>query len=351
MTEPFLTIDGRRIGPGEPPYIIAELSGNHNGDMDRAFQIMEAAKKAGADAIKIQTYTPDTMTIDCDGDDFQVKGGLWDGHSLYDLYTWAHTPWDWHGALFEKGRDLGITLFSTPFDETAIEFLEDLDAPAYKIASFEAIDLPLIGKVAATGKPMIISTGMATLDEIDEAVTAARDGGCRELALLHCVSGYPTPPGEANLQTLNDLRRRFGVVVGLSDHSLGVGVAVASVALGAAVIEKHVTLNRADGGPDAAFSLEPAELESLCVGCRDAFSSLGAVSYDRKPSEEKSMVFRRSLYVVEDMKQGDAFSKVNVRSIRPGYGLAPKHLPKTLGRVAKRAIKRGEALDWSMVGD
>ena len=351
MADPFLHIDGRPIGAGQPPYVIAEVSGNHNGDIGRALQIIEASKAAGADAVKIQTYTPDTMTIDCADEDFQVKGGLWDGRSLYDLYAWAHTPWEWHQALLDKARELGITLFSTPFDESAVDFLESLDMAAYKIASFEAIDLPLIEKVAATGKPMIVSTGMASLDEIEEAVSAARDAGCRELALLHCVSGYPTPPDEANLRTITDLGRRFGVVVGLSDHSLGIGVAVASVSLGAALIEKHVTVRRADGGPDAAFSLEPRELEDLCTGCRDAFRALGGASYERKPSEEKSMVFRRSLYVVEDMEKGAPFTECNLRRIRPGYGLAPKHYPEMLGRRAKRAIKRGEALDWPMVDD
>ena len=342
-------IDGRLIGPGHPPYVIAEMSGNHNGEIGRAFEIMEAAKAAGADAVKIQTYTPDTMTIDAPQKDFQVEGGLWDGKSLYELYEWAHTPWDWHEALFAKGRELGITVFSTPFDESAVDFLVELESPVLKIASFEAIDLPLIEKAAATGKPLIISTGMATLDEIEDAVGAARGAGCERLALLHCVSGYPTPPGEANLRTMADLGRRFDAVPGLSDHTPGTEVAIAAVALGAAIIEKHVTLRRADGGPDAAFSLEPDELEALCRGCRTAFSALGQVDYDRKPSEAQSMVFRRSLYVVEDMQAGQEFTEATVRRIRPGFGLAPKHLAEILGRRASRALTRGTALDWTMM--
>lgn len=344
-----MEIDGRLVGPGHPPYVIAELSGNHNGEIGRAFQIMEAAKAAGADALKIQTYTPDTMTIDAPQKDFQVEGGLWDGHSLYELYEWAHTPWDWHQALFAKGRELGITVFSTPFDESAVDFLMELDSPVLKIASFEAIDLPLIEKAAATGKPLIISTGMATLDEIEDAVTAARDAGCGRLALLHCVSGYPTPPDEANLRTIGDLGRRFDAVPGLSDHTAGTEVAVTAIALGAALIEKHVTLRRSDGGPDAAFSLEPDELEALCRGCRTAWLALGQVDYERKPSEEQSMVFRRSLYVVEDMEAGERFTDQNVRRIRPGFGLAPKHLAEILGRRSSRALTRGTALDWTMM--
>ena len=342
-------IDGRLIGPGHPPYVIAEVSGNHNGEIGRAFDIMEAAKAAGADAVKIQTYTPDTMTIDAPQKDFQVTGGLWDGHSLYELYQWAHTPWDWHEALFAKGRELGITVFSTPFDESAVDFLVELDSPVLKIASFEAIDLPLIEKAAATGKPLIISTGMANLDEIEDAVGAARSAGCERLALLHCVSGYPTPPGEANLRTLTDLGQRFDAVPGLSDHTPGTEVAIAAVALGAAIIEKHVTLRRADGGPDAAFSLEPDELEALCRGCGTAFSAIGGVDYERKPSEAQSMVFRRSLYVVEDMEAGQEFTDKTVRRIRPGFGLAPKHLGQVLGRRAKRPLARGTALDWTMM--
>ncbi len=348
---PSFAIAGRHIGPDEPPYVIAELSGNHNGQLDHALRIMEAAFAAGADAVKLQTYTADTMTIDAPQGEFLVKGGLWDGHRLYELYQWAQTPWEWHEALFAKGRELGVTVFSTPFDETAVDFLEDLEAPAYKIASFEAIDLGLIRRVAATGKPLILSTGMANDEEIEEAVEAALSGGCNELALLHCVSGYPTPPEESNLRTIPDLAARFRVVVGLSDHTLGFATAVAGVALGAALIEKHVTWRRADGGPDAAFSLEPAEMEALCRECRTAHSALGAAGYERKRSEESSAVFRRSLYVVQDMQEGEAFTSNNLRKIRPGHGLAPKYLEEVLGRHASRPLKRGTALDWPMIAE
>jgi len=348
MTSNTVTIAGRVIGPEEPPYVIAELSGNHNGDMGHALAIMEAAKEADADAVKLQTYTADTMTIDHDGPGFTIEGGLWDGRRLYELYESAHTPWDWHDALFAKGRELGITVFSSPFDASAIDFLETFDSPAYKIASFELIDLALIELVAATGKPMIMSTGMANLAEITEAVSVAKDAGCRELILLHCVSGYPTPVEESNLRTIGELARKFDAVTGLSDHTHGIGVAVAATALGAAVIEKHVTLKREDGGPDAAFSLEPAELAALVRETRAAWAALGTAGFERKESEKANIMFRRSLYVVEDVKKGEPLTEKNIRIIRPGYGLAPKNLKKLLGRSASRDIKRGEPLDEQM---
>jgi pseudaminic acid synthase len=350
MTATPVTIAGRAIGPGQPPYVIAELSGNHNGDIGRAFAIMEAAAAAGADAVKLQTYTADTITIDHDGPGFTIAGGLWAGRTLHELYREAHTPWDWHPALFEKGRELGLAVFSTPFDFSAVDFLESLGAPAYKIASFELIDTPLVRRVAATGKPMIVSTGMADLAEIEAAVAAARAGGCDQLVVLHCTSGYPTPPCESNLLTLPDLARRLDVVAGLSDHTPGVAVAVAAVALGAAVIEKHVTLARADGGPDAAFSLEPAELAELVASCRTAWEALGRVNYARTESEKGNAQFRRSLYVVADMAAGDRFDAGNLRSIRPGFGLPPSRWDDVIGRRATRAIARGTPLAEDMVG-
>lgn len=344
-----ITINGRDIGHGEPPYIIAEMSGNHNGDITRAFKLISAAKDAGADAVKLQTYTADTITIDHNGDEFQVNGGLWDGRTLYELYEEAHTPWEWHADLFAHAKKIGITIFSSPFDPTAIELLETLDAPAYKIASFEIIDIPLIQKAAATGKPLIISTGMANSEEIQDAVDAAHNAGCEQLALLHCISSYPAPFADMHLRRIPKLQDQFGTLVGLSDHTLGATVPIAAVSLGAQIIEKHFTLSRADGGPDAAFSLEPHELKSVTIGCKDAWSALGSETIDQAESERSNMQFRRSLYVVEDIAKGALVTENNVRSIRPGLGLLPKETPNVMGKRAAKDIKRGTPLSWDIL--
>jgi pseudaminic acid synthase len=346
---PTISIAGRKIGPGHAPYVVAEMSGNHNGDINRAFALLEAAKKAGADAVKLQTYTADTITMDHNGPGFCIESGLWRGRTLYQLYQEAHTPWEWHVGLFAKARDLGITIFSSPFDASAVALLENLGAPAYKIASFELVDLPLIETVARTGKPLIISTGIADLGEISEAVNAARQAGCEQIALLHCTSGYPTPADQSNLRTIPHLADAFGVVVGLSDHTLGTAVPVAAVALGASLIEKHFTLCRADGGPDAEFSLEVGELTELVRGCRTAWEALGMVTYQLEVSEASNKTYRRSLYAVADIPAGAVFTPENVRSIRPGYGLLPKHLKTILGQRSSRAIARGTPLSWDLI--
>lgn len=335
-----IEIAGRPIGPDHPPYVIAELSANHNGKLETALRIIEAAKKAGADAVKLQTYKPETITLDCDSEDFKIRGGLWDGRTLYELYEEAHMPWDWHQPLFEHARKLGITIFSSPFDNTAIDLLEDLNTPAYKIASFEAVDLPLIKYAASTGKPMIISTGMADAEEIQEAVDAAREGGCKQLAVLHCVSGYPAPAEDYNLRTIPDMMERFGLVTGLSDHTLDNTTAITSVAMGASIIEKHFTLDRSGGGPDDSFSLEPADLAALCQGAKTAWQALGRVDYGRKSSEQGNVKFRRSLYFVRDLKAGDLITADSVRSVRPGFGLPPKYLKTIIGKRLHTDVQR-----------
>ena len=346
---PGIFINNREISRNAAPYIIAELSANHNGSLERALETITMAYHAGADAVKLQTYTADTMTIDCDTEDFQIEGGLWDGYKLYDLYKWAQTPFEWHQAMFAHAGKTGITVFSTPFDETAVDLLEDLNAPAYKIASFEAIDLPLIRYVAQTKKPMIISTGMADFEEISEAVTAAREQGCTQLALLHCTSAYPVPFDESHVRMVPELADRFNVVAGLSDHTPGTVVPVAATALGACIIEKHVTLSRQDKGPDSAFSLEPDELKRLCQETKTAWQSLGEVSYTRRPVENESIKFRRSLYFIKDIKAGSMITEDNIGRIRPGFGLAPKYYSQLVGRVAKSDIKRGTPVSWDSI--
>jgi len=344
-----LCIAGRKIAADAPPYIIAELSANHNGHLETAFKIVEEAVKAGADAVKLQTYRPDTITLNCESEEFRIQGGLWDGRTLYELYEEAHMPWDWHKPLFDHAHNLGITIFSSPFDDTAIDLLEDLNAPAYKIASFEAVDLPLIKYAASTGKPMIISTGIANAEEIQEAINAAREGGCKELAILHCVSGYPAPAEDYNLRTIPDMISRFGLVTGLSDHTLDNTTAITSVALGASIIEKHFTLDRSGGGPDDSFSLEPFELAALCRNCRSAWKALGEVDYGFKPSEKGNVKFRRSLYFVKNLKAGDLITKDTIRSVRPGFGLAPKYGSQLIGRKVKADIETGTATSWDLI--
>jgi len=345
-----VSIGGRAIGLSHPPFIIAEMSGNHNQSLERALEIVEAAAKAGAHALKIQTYTPDTMTIDLDEREFHISDpkSLWVGTSLYELYNKAHTPWEWHKPIFDRARGLGMIPFSTPFDDTAVDFLESLDVPCYKVASFENTDLPLIRRVAATGKPLIISTGMATVAELDETVRAAREAGCKDLVLLKCTSTYPATPENTNILTIPHLRELFDCEVGLSDHTMGIGVAVAGVALGATVIEKHFTLNRADGGVDSTFSMEPAEMTQLVVEAKSAWQALGQVRYGLTEPEKESIQFRRSLYVVKDLKAGDVLSWENVRAIRPGFGLPAKYLEQVLGKAVKQDVSRGTALAWTM---
>lgn len=333
-------------GKDKEPFIIAELSANHNGSIERAFESIKVAKDCGANAIKIQTYTADTMTIKSDRDEFKVKSGIWSGYELYDLYNEAHTPYEWHKPLFDYAKEIGITIFSTPFDRTAVDLLEDLNTPLYKVASFEIIDLPLIKYIAQTKKPMIISTGMANLEEIGEAVEVAKENGCQDLVLLHCISSYPAPIEESNLLTIPDLAEKFGVISGLSDHTMGTVVATISVALGACVIEKHFTLSRDDKGPDSEFSLEPSELKMLCKDAKVAWRSLGKVGYSLKKSEK--LTNRRSLYIVKDIRKGEEITLENIRSIRPGHGLSPKYYNDLLGKKLAKNVERGTPLDWSM---
>ncbi|MBC98976.1 MAG: pseudaminic acid synthase [Halobacteriovoraceae bacterium] len=340
-----LVIDGVKIGAGYKPYIIAEISANHNGDINKALRLIEIAKESGANAVKLQTYTADTMTIKSDREEFKIKGGLWDGHTLYDLYEWAHTPWEWHKKLFDKAKEVGISIFSTPFDESAVDFLMELKTPAFKIASFEATDIPLIEYIAKQGKPIIISTGMANIEEIEQAVNTIKKYN-DQLVVLHCVSSYPTPPEEMNLRTIVDISERFNVISGLSDHTLGTTTAVVGVSLGASVIEKHFIESREDKGPDSAFSLEPYELKKLVKETSTAFSSLGCANYDRKSSEKENIVFRRSIYFTKDLKKGDEITKENIRRIRPGFGIAPKFYNEILGQVVNKDISKGTPVHW-----
>lgn len=346
-----IKIAGREIGPNQPPFVIAEMSGNHNHSLERALEIVEAAAKTGAHALKIQTYTPDTMTLDLNEREFHISDpkSIWAGNSLYKLYGEAYTPWEWHKPIFDRAQELGIIAFSTPFDDTSVDFLESLDVPCYKIASFENTDLPLIRRVSATGKPLIISTGMASIAELDDTVCAAREAGCNDLILLKCTSTYPATPGNTNILTIPHMRELFGCEVGLSDHTMGVGVSVASIALGATVIEKHFTLNRNDGGVDSNFSMEPIEMEQLVLETERAWQAMGQVSYGATEAEKKSLQYRRSLYVVQDLKAGDVLTKDNIRAIRPGLGLPTKYLDIVLGKAVKQNVKRGTALAWEFL--
>lgn len=339
-----IEINGRSIGQGNSPYIIAEMSGNHNGNYESAIQLLNTAKQCGADAVKLQTYRPDTITLDSRLPDFKITDGLWSGHTLFELYEWAHTPWEWHKPLYEHARKLDITIFSSPFDPTAVDLLEDLNSPAYKIASFEAIDLPLIKYVAQTRKPMIISTGMANNEEIQEAINAALENGCTQLAILHCVSGYPAPSSDYNLHTLADMKDRFGLVTGLSDHTINNTTAIAATALGASIIEKHFTLDRGAGGPDDSFSIEPHELTQLCQQTKTCWEALGSINYQRKSSEKGNIKFRRSLYFVKDLDIGQIITPDAVRSVRPGFGLAPKNLDSIIGKRVTKPVKANTAV-------
>jgi len=343
-----IEINKRKIGPEFPPYIVAELSANHNGSFDRAIESIDAAHKCGVDAVKLQTYTADTLTIDCDKEDFLIKGGLWDGYKLYELYKWAHTPYEWHEKIFEYAKKKDITVFSTPFDKTAVDLLENLNTPAYKIASFEIIDLDLIKIVASTGKPMIISTGMASEEEIEEAVTTARENGCNELILLHCISSYPTPIAQANVSKVKMLADRFNVISGLSDHTLGSVASIAAAATGASFIEKHFTLSRNDKGPDSDFSMEPNELKALCKDTLNAWKALGKPVFDRTHAEKENRIFRRSIYFVNNLSAGSVITKSDIRSIRPGNGLPPKNFEKIIGKKLKISVEIGTPTDWSL---
>jgi pseudaminic acid synthase len=344
-----MIINNRNIGPGYKPYFVAELSGNHNGDINRALTLIEKAKECGADAVKIQTYTPDTITIDHNGPEFTIKSGLWAGQTLYELYERAHTPWEWHEALFNKASEVGIDIFSSPFDRSAVDFLESLNAPAYKIASLEIVDHGLIAAAAETKKPLIISTGLASVNEIQEAIEVAKKSGATEICILHCTSGYPTPFSETNLNNIPDLISKFNTIAGLSDHTTGIAASIAAITLGASMIEKHFTLDQKDGGVDSSFSINPDELKIICTTINQTYEALGEVNYDIMPSEKESLNFRRSLYVVKDIIKGEEFTEENTRSIRPGYGAHPKHLIEVIGCKAKVNLKKGTPFELKFI--